>query len=59
MKGKFKIAALFLSVLLAFCFIGCGEKEDIVEPPAPVASVQSVTLQYNDANISGTLSVDL
>ena len=65
MKTRSKILFAVLSVmllscmlLLASCKIG-GNKDNIVEPPAPVYKVHSVTLQYDGTGIEGTLTTDL
>ena len=67
MKIRQRLIALILCVIMALCTVGflsaCGddgEKQPVVEPPAPVYEVHSVTLQYNDANVTGgTLSADV
>lgn len=67
MKIRKKVIALVLCVIMALCAVGTlsacgdnGEKQPVVEPPAPVYEVHSVTLQYNDANVTGgTLSADV
>lgn len=56
------ILILLLGFALAGMFFGCGE-EDIVppnnDPPESVPKVHSVAITYNDAVVSGLLTVDI
>ena len=65
MKTRSKVVATVLSVMMlvgTLPFAGCTPTQPqgtIVEPPAPIYSVQSVTLQYNNVSIAGTLTADI
>lgn len=60
MKRKF-LLGLLLCAILAFPLVGCGDSNVIqVEPPSKTGEVSSVTIGYEDADITGgMLAVDL
>lgn len=66
MKTKSKIIVAILSVMMLVCaclLVGCVNDNpptgEIIEPPAPVYSVHSVTLKYDGDAVEGTLTTDV
>lgn len=65
MRRKGKLLAFVISAVLMLGtvsgLVGCVKNDDpVVEKPAPVYKVYSVTLRYNDANVDGgIINVDL
>ncbi len=63
MKRKAKLIALIISAVFllgsAFAICSCAPTNNGPEKPEVVAKVNSVQLKYNNAEVNGTLSVDL
>lgn len=63
MKKTIKIRIFILLIAAGLCisgmFFACGDNTESAKKPSVAPAVRSVTLQYEQKNVSGTLNVDV